>query len=78
MTAVATCGNAPVVMVSAKEIFCAYCCSTPCLVCSAYGGAALVNDHGKSQFQSMLQLFEGYLDKKGMADKARHDKGMLG
>ena len=45
---------------------------------SLAAGAALVNDHGKSQFQSMLQLFEGYLDKKGMADKARHDKGMLG
>jgi len=37
-------------------------------------GAALVNAHGKSQFQPMLQLFEGYLDKKDVADEARYDK----
>ena len=37
-------------------------------------GAALVNAHGKSQFQPMLQLFEGYLDKKDVGDEARYDK----
>ena len=33
-----------------------------------------MNAHGKSQFQPMLQLFEGYLDKKDVADEARYDK----
>ena len=37
-------------------------------------GAALVNAHGGSQFQPMLQLFEGYLDRKDVADEARYDK----
>ena len=34
----------------------------------------MVNAHGKSQFQPMLQLFEGYLDKKDVGDEARYDK----
>ena len=42
------------------------------IVC--YAGAALVTAHGKSQFQPMLQLFEGYLDKKDVGDEARYDK----
>lgn len=33
-----------------------------------------MNAHGKSQFQPMLQLFEGYLDKKDVGDEARYDK----
>lgn len=33
-----------------------------------------MNAHGKSQFQLMLQLFEGYLDKKDVGDEARYDK----
>ena len=33
-----------------------------------------MNAHGKSQFQAMLQLFEGYLDKKDVGDEARYDK----
>ena len=37
-------------------------------------GAGLVNAHGGSQFQPMLQLLEGYLDKKDVADEARYDK----
>lgn len=42
--------------------------------CLAGAGAALVNAHGSSQFQPMLQLLEGYLDKKDVADEARYDK----
>lgn len=33
-----------------------------------------MNAHGGSQFQPMLQLLEGYLDKKDVADEARYDK----
>lgn len=33
-----------------------------------------MNAHGGSQFQAMLQLLEGYLDKKDVADEARYDK----
>ena len=37
-------------------------------------GAALVNAHGGTQFQPMLVLLEGYLDRKDVADEARYDK----
>ena len=53
------------------------CLYPQCLQCQEQecdAGAALVNAHGKSQFQPMLQLFEGYLDKKDVADEARYDK----
>ena len=47
--------------------------TSPCYH-NAATGAALVNAHGGSQFQPMLLLLEGYLDKKDVADEARYDK----
>ena len=40
---------------------------------AACAGIALVNAHGQAQAAEMLVLFEGTLDRKGVADEGQYD-----